>query len=233
MWGALFAASLLFPQPYTHLTHAVWYLMRSFLVPPPRPLHYDGKDIYPTPSWYAFALISVAHALPLPNLLDYTWIPLVLFCIMGYTIPLWVQILQTSFFAGYVRLRPSAVCVLSTVLWKHVHMCPRTLWAAAAMHGLLAFFEPVGDPSFVFVSILAAECKYRMTAQPYRQVFYMWIMSFAGMCFDRRLVVWTLPTLTSVVLGKWIHQWQYTDKVFNGNGVYLLVSLGVPVLLSL
>lgn len=233
MWGALFAASLLFPQPYTHLTHAAWYLMRSVLVSPQPPLHFDGKDMYPTPSWYAFALVSAAYTLPQPNLLDYTWIPLVLFCTMGYAIPLWMQILQASFFAGYVHLRPAAACVLVTALWKHVHMCPRTLWAAAALHGVLALFEPAGDPSFLFVSILAAECKYRMTAAPYRQVFYMWIMSFAGMAFDRRLVVWTLPTLTSVWLGNWIHRWQYTDKVFNGNGIYLIVTLAVPTLLSL
>ena len=196
-------------------------------------MHYDGKDIHPTPSWYAFAIVSASLALPQPNLLDYTWIPLVLFCLMGYNIPLWIQILQTSFFAVYVHLRPSSAFVLSIIFWKHVHMCPRTLQVAAALHGILAIFEPPGNPQFLFLSILAAECKYRMSAQPYKQIYILWVTSFLAMLYEYRLLILAIPTLTSFALGKWIHRWKYTDKVYNGNGLYLITSLTIPTLKSL
>ena len=222
MWGALLGATLAFPQPYTHLTHCLWYLARSFVVPPPVPLEFDGKRIYPYSRWYLFPFVSAAYAVPNPNVLDYTWIPLVLFCVMGYKMPLWMRVIQTSFFAGYAHLRPQAVFVLTTVLWKYVDMSPRALRAAALVHGVLALFEPWGDPSFVFASIVAAECKCRF--QP-RQVMFLWLTSFTGMIYKHRLAVWVIPAIFSLGLGDWTHRWIYTDKVYDGYGIYLICAL--------
>ena len=224
MWGALLGATLAFPQPYTHLVHSAWYLARSFVVPPPVTVEFDGKRLYPYPYWYVFPLVSAAYGVPDPNLLDYTWIPLVLFCIMGYKMPLWIRVIQTSFFGGYVHLRPQAAFVVTTVLWKYVDMSPRALRAAALLHGLLAVFEPWGDPSFIFVSLVAAECKYRMSFQP-RQVVFLWLSSFAGMLYERRLAVWIFPAISSLGLGDWTHQWIYTDKIYNGYGIYIVCAL--------
>ena len=92
------------------------------------------------------------------------------------------------------------------------------------LHGLLAVFEPWGDPSFVFVSLVAAECKYRMSFQP-RQVVFLWLSSFAGMLYERRLTVWIFPAISSLGLGDWTHQWTYTDKIYNGYGIYLVCAL--------
>jgi hypothetical protein len=239
MWGALFGATLasrqLFPHPYTHLVHALWYLARGFTVEDPIPLHYDGTDIYPKHGWQvAFAVLSVAQTHT--RLLDYTWLPLLLFCLMGYPFPLWMQILQTSFFAVYVHLAPQALCVIPTLLWKHVDMTPRSLWTAAALHGVLALVELQQQQQhnlhFLFLSVLAAECKYRMHARRYRDTFILWVVSLLSLVYERRLLVFVLTTLTSLGLGVWIHRWQYTDKVYNGNALYLSAALLVPILLQ-
>lgn len=237
MWGALFGALLashrVFRHPYQHLAHALWYTARGFTVKDPRPLHYDGKQIYPQYGWQlAFAVLSAAQTLPQPNLLDYTWMPLLLFCLMGYPLPVWLQILQTSFFAVYVHLRPQGVFVASTLLWKYVDMTPRSLWTAAALHGVLALFEPAGQVHFLFLSVLAAECKYRMYAQPYRQHYLLWCVSLLSMIYERRLLVFAVVTLTSFALGVWIQRWKYTDKIYNGNELYFALALAVPLVLA-
>lgn len=228
MWGVLLAACVAahgaLPHGCVHLTHACWYAVRGCVEPPPPTVRFGDAVLVRRTTWQvlAFACASTAYALPRPSLLDYAWIPLVVFCGMGYRLPLWTMVLQTSFFVGHVRLRPEVALVLTTLLWKHVHMSRRALWVAAAAHACLAWFEPVGDWRYAFVSIVAAECKYRMRLD---QVFWFWCASLGGMLYDRRWVVWTLPALASLALGNWVHRWRFTDKVWNGNAIYLGCSL--------
>lgn len=217
MWGALLGATLslhkILPHPYTHATHAVWYLLRSELETTPT-VQFGDQRIARESRWYnwaALACVSCATALPVPNMLDYTWIPFLVFCGNGYAQPAGTLVVQGAFFAGYAHVRPEAMLASVVCLWKHVHTTRRALWCAAAAHAVLACFEPPGDPMLLFMSVVTAECKYQMSQAPCRHVFAFWGVSLLAMTYELHYAVWAVPTLLS--LGRWAHQWEYTDQV--------------------
>lgn len=237
MWGVLLGVSLalhrVFPHPYVHATHAAWYLLRSGMEDTPH-VRFGERNIARETKWFnllALACVSCASAIPTPNLLDYTWTPYLVFVGNGYDLPAWLQILQGAFLAGYVHVRPEAVLACTVPLWKHAHASRNALAVAAAAHALLAFFEPNGEPTLLFLSILTAECKYRVTQSPCQHVFELWCTSLLAMGYELGLSVWSVPTLTSVVLGGWTSRWQYTDQLSAWGCVYLCVLWGTQRLL--
>ena len=219
MWGALLGAVLslhtLFPHPYVHATHAAWYLLRSALEETPH-VRFGSRHIPRVTQWYnwiGLACVSCATALPTPNMLDYTWTPYLVFAGNGFSLPTWMHVVQGAFFAGYAHVRPEAVFACTVVAWKHVHTTKTALWFAAAAHAVLACFEPGQDPSMIFLSILTAECKYRVSQSPCQHVFEFWCVSLLAMTYELRLAVWATPTLACILLGTWSTRWQYTDQV--------------------
>jgi len=223
----------------THIAQAVWFMCRSFTVRP-RDKHvlFEGHTIIVPNFWrdiLLFPIISVAQTLPVPNIMDYVWVPFVVQLVMGYPTSVIYTVLNGTCMCMYIGLRPESVFVMSNILWGYCKG-DHTNWvlrAASLAH--LAFFWTNRDVSYLstFVGILAAEGKYRMMLDPHTAVHHITIFSIAGLLQLNGIAFWSIcPCLSIYVSNGWHLRWKYTDNVlYNFNWIIVFTIIGIGAVL--
>lgn len=242
--GLLFGISLVlgsFNTESTHIAQAVWFMCRSFTVPSrEKHVSFEGETIVVPNVWrdvLLFPIISVAQTLPVPNVMDYVWVPFVVQVVMGYPTSVIYTVLNATCMCMYMGLRPESVFLLSNVLWgfckgDHTNWVLR---AASIAH--LAFFWTNRDVSYfsTFVGILAAEGKYRMMSDPHTALHHLTIFSIVGLLQLNGTAFWSIcPAMSMYASNGWHLKWKYTDNVlYNFNWVIVLAIIGIGAALHL
>ncbi len=215
---------------YAHIIHALWYLIRSFLVTDTCK-HVDFEERVTLPKYYAgvllFPLISLALTIPQLALGDMTCIPYVLMHVMGYPKPIWYTVICGAYFTVYLTERPMALFVSkAAILYSYMRFDYRewALRAAMIAHLVFVVFFVVDrvpgrlDVTQVLVNVLMAEAKIQM-------VYNRWWHWETLVPPVEPLSFVCLPMYVSnLFLWGWHRHWEWTDKVWKDPDILFLLA---------
>lgn len=215
-----------------HLTHAVWYLLRScsFEEQTRHTSYGDVEHVHPT-KWLdvvLFPIISLAWTLPKLDALDYVWLPLIVHLCMGYTTRTWYVVCNAACMCMALMFRPQIMYICINLLWGWYRGHRKWSLRVAALVHLCFCWTTDLNMSLVSVvsAICAAEGKFLMMSNPCGELEIFSYLSVFGFASWRPSAIWSLvPTVSGFSIFGWNIRWRYTDKVWYDFDVIIFVGI--------
>lgn len=232
---AILLNNLLPSDHIIHVTHTVWYFLRSFLFEPEtKTVQFDDKTYHVPYNYMNVILVPVVSLLlSIPQLWvsDISFVPYAIVHIMGYNSPVWFTVIHGAFFTVYAALRPQVLMVIKAAFlskyitndFKHI-----SLYIAAACHLAMHLcthtsFETIPyTPENVIIGVLLAEAKLTIMFK------HTWNVEVLFPTLDPRSI-WCLPVfLGNIIMTGWYRHWTYTDKVWRDpNITYIVLNIAM------